>query len=75
VFRELAGTAHIVALVTPCKAKGDARTDVIMLKDYGAPFVMDVGSVVSLIGRVPRGNRWGIVDRGVDAAPITFDQA
>jgi hypothetical protein len=67
---------HLLALVTPCSTGGQDATKVVtMYSVTTAPIVVDLRTVECVVGRVKRGNEWGIVDRSGDYARTVFVDA
>ncbi|KAF8487603.1 hypothetical protein JB92DRAFT_2952457 [Gautieria morchelliformis] len=64
---------HLLALVMPCSTGGRGATKVVTTYSLTtAPIVIDLRTVECVVGRVRRGNEWGIVDRSGDYARTVF---
>ncbi|KAF8512809.1 hypothetical protein JB92DRAFT_2926436 [Gautieria morchelliformis] len=64
---------HLLALVMPCSTGGRDATKVVTTYSLTmAPIVIDLRTVECVVGRVRRGNEWGIVDRSGDYARTVF---
>lgn len=63
-FTSLSSKMLILALITPWNTEGkDATLENTYLLSRRAPIVTDVRSLKAIVGLVPIGKRWGIVDR------------
>ena len=68
-----AGTRYLLALVTPCSTGGkDATRELTTYTETTAQVVIDLRTVECVVGRVRRGNEWGIIDRSGDFARTVF---
>jgi hypothetical protein len=66
-------TRFLLAVVRPCLTGGkDATREVTMYAATTVPVVIDIRTVENVVGRVRRGNEWGIVDRSGDFARTVF---
>ncbi|KAF8513753.1 hypothetical protein JB92DRAFT_2921698 [Gautieria morchelliformis] len=64
---------HLLALVMPCSTGSRDATKVVTTYSLTtAPIVIDLRTVECVVGRVRRGNEWGIVDRSGDYARTVF---
>jgi len=75
VWKDLKEKTRLLALIMPCKTlpEGkDATQCLVQYKFYSAPIVTDLRSVMCVVGRVPRGKTWAIVDRSNDQARTEF---
>lgn len=64
---------HLLALVEPSSTRGkDATREVTTYEATTAPVIVDLRTIENVIGRVKRGNEWGIIDRGGDFARTVF---
>ena len=50
----------------------DATHEVTMYSNTTAPIVIDLRTVECVVGRVQRGNEWGIIDRSGEFARTVF---
>jgi hypothetical protein len=67
---------HLLALVTPCATGSQDATKVVTTHSVTtAPIVVDLRMVESVVGRVKRGNEWGIVDSSGDYVCTVFVDA
>ncbi|KAI6159326.1 hypothetical protein EDD17DRAFT_1613662 [Pisolithus thermaeus] len=63
-FKSLSGKTLILALITPWNTEGnDATLENTYLLSCHATIVTDVRSLKAVVGLVPVGKRWGIIDR------------
>ncbi|KAJ6564764.1 hypothetical protein B0H19DRAFT_942619, partial [Mycena capillaripes] len=64
-FGSVAGKTCLLAVVTPCNSTGgkDASKEITKYRKMGASLVMDLQSVVAVVGRVETRGSWVIVDR------------
>ena len=63
----------LLALVTPCSTRGkDATRDVTTYEDMTRPVIINIQTIECVVGRVQRGNMWGIIDRSGDFARTVF---
>ena len=66
-------TRHLLALVEPCSTGGkDATRGLAIYEAMTAPIIIDLRTVECVVGRVKRGNEWGIIDRSGDFARTVF---
>ncbi len=73
IWKDLAGSTILLAVITPCKTKGEDATQVLtMYKKYAADIVIDVNAVEAVVGRVRSRKSWGIVDRSSALARTVF---
>lgn len=66
-FGVLSGKTLVLMLITPWDTKGrDAAVENVYFEKPAKlnPFVTDIRNLKSVVGLVPVGKRWGIVDRG-----------
>ena len=64
---------YLLAVVTPCSTGGkDATRELTTYTETTTPVVIDLRTVECVVGRVQRGNQWGIVDRSGDYARTIF---
>ena len=63
----------LLALVTPCSTRGkDATRDVTTYEEMTRPVIIDIRTIECVVGRVQRGNTWGIIDRSGDITCTVF---
>ncbi|KAJ7205403.1 hypothetical protein GGX14DRAFT_367909 [Mycena pura] len=61
---DFSGQTRLLALITPCsKSGGDASQEILCYKEMRHSLILDLQSVVAVVGRLKRGDRWYIVDR------------
>jgi hypothetical protein len=66
-------TRHLLAIIQPCSTRGrDATRELTTYVEMTAPVVIDVRTIECVVGRIQRGNEWGIVDRSGDFARTVF---
>ncbi|KZP04867.1 hypothetical protein FIBSPDRAFT_903954 [Athelia psychrophila] len=76
IFR---GTLRLLAHITPCKTDGkDAAKELTFYDATTAPIITDLAAVKAVIGRARTAKtaqtyHWGIVDRSLDRAQLTFE--
>ena len=59
--------------MTPCSTGGkDATRELTTYTETTAQVVIDLRTVECVVGRVRRGNEWGIIDRSGDFARTVF---
>lgn len=71
-WKALGGTTLLLALIVPCKTKGDASTAVICYKHTLAEVVVDIRTIQAVVGRVQSRKNWGIIDRHNGLARTMF---
>lgn len=72
-FGTLRGKTVLLALVRPWDTDGkDASQENVFFKSRNAKIVMDIRSLVAVVGLVETRRRWGIIDRTPEIARITF---
>ncbi|KAJ6521516.1 hypothetical protein B0H19DRAFT_973959, partial [Mycena capillaripes] len=64
-FMSIAGKTRLLAVVTPCNnTRGkDASKEITRYRTMGTALVMDLQSIVAVVGRVETRGSWVIVDR------------
>jgi len=72
-FRKLGGKTYMIAIIRPCRTTGDARSARVEYRRDDAPYATDMANISSLVGQVKREQVWGIIDRGDETAPISFE--
>jgi hypothetical protein len=66
-------TRFLLAVVIPCSTGGrDATCEVTTYSGTTTPIAIDLRTVECVVGRVQRGNEWGIIDRSGDFARTVF---
>jgi hypothetical protein len=66
-------TRYLLALVEPCSTGGkDATRELTTYEATTAPIIIDLRTIECVVGRVRRGNEWGIIDRSGDFARTVF---
>ncbi|KAF7322257.1 hypothetical protein HMN09_00002900 [Mycena chlorophos] len=61
---QYSGKTLLFAVVTPCAGSHrDARESVVGYRSMDAPVVVDVRSIEAVVGRLPVGERWILIDR------------
>lgn len=64
---------RLLAVITPCNTKGkDATKQVVEYTTSTTRIVTDLLVVQCVVGRVQRGNKWGIIDRSGEQARTEF---
>ena len=64
---------YLLAVIQPCSTAGkDATRQLTTYSETTVPVVVDLRTVECVVGRVNRGNEWGIVDRSGDFARTVF---
>ncbi|KAI6001303.1 hypothetical protein EDD15DRAFT_2159011, partial [Pisolithus albus] len=72
-FEALSGKTLVLALITPWNTEGkDAAVENTYLLSRRATIVTDIRSLKAVVGLVPVGKRWGIIDRTTAAATQGF---
>ncbi|KAI5983266.1 hypothetical protein EDC04DRAFT_2592014, partial [Pisolithus marmoratus] len=73
-FASLSGKILVLALITPWNTEGnDATLENTYLLSCRATIVTDVQSLKAVVGLVPVGKRWGIIDRTPAASIQSFE--
>ncbi|KAI1787592.1 hypothetical protein LXA43DRAFT_895990 [Ganoderma leucocontextum] len=73
VWKHLGGTSLLLAIITPCRTKGEDATKTLTLyRKTLADVVVDLHAVQAVVGRVKSRKHWGIIDRSNDVARTIF---
>jgi hypothetical protein len=73
VWKSFRNQTRLLAIIRPCVTRNqDATKTLVEYQNYSATIATDLQSVQCVIGRVPRGKKWGIVDRSNDQARTVF---
>jgi hypothetical protein len=66
-------TCYLLALAKPCSTGGkDATRELMTYTETMAQVVIDLRTVECVVGRVWRGNEWGIIDQSGDYTCTVF---
>jgi hypothetical protein len=72
-FNIQSSTRYLLAVIQPCSTRGrDATRELTTYAETTTPVVIDLRTIECVVGRVRRGNEWGIVDRSGDFARTVF---
>ncbi|KAG8809635.1 hypothetical protein FRC18_004456 [Serendipita sp. 400] len=62
----------LLALIRPCDAMFNSQMNAYTYRNYKPLEVVDIQTIESVVGRVPYGNGWAIVDRSGELARATL---
>jgi len=67
------GTTRLLAMLTPCKTLGkDAANEKTSYTHMTKPIIIDLRTIVAVVGRVETRGRWAIIDRTGGLVKPTF---
>jgi hypothetical protein len=73
LWENLQNKTQVLALITPCKTKGeDASIVHIQYKDSAASIVTDIRNVKAVVGHAQTRQKWGVIDRSNGLAHTAF---
>ncbi|RPD74679.1 hypothetical protein L226DRAFT_463839 [Lentinus tigrinus ALCF2SS1-7] len=73
VWKGLAGSTLLLAIISPCKTNGeDATEELTLYRKLAAEIIIDVNAIEAVVGRVYSRKSWGIVDRSNALARTVF---
>ncbi|KAI1785700.1 hypothetical protein LXA43DRAFT_899245 [Ganoderma leucocontextum] len=73
LWKHLGGTSLLLAIITPCRTRGEDATKTLTLYwKTLANVVVDLHAVQAVVGRVKSRYHWGIIDRSNDLARTLF---
>lgn len=72
-WRSFSGTTRLLAMITSCKTLGqDAAKEITSYTHMTKPIIIDIRTIVAVVGRVETRGRWAIIDRTGGLVKPTF---
>ena len=73
IWKTFRNQTRLLAVIKPCLTKNrDATKTLVEYEDYTTPIVTDLQVIQCVVGRVPRGSKWAIIDRSGDQVRTEF---